>query len=114
MTDRITPEAGHTKGQLTLRDDERYPGLHHIEGLPFEVSFWTLATDITLADSMARTNAAHRLIRCVNSFDDLLEALSALSFEIKCLLGDAPIGTIMHSAIEKADAAIARAQGTAS
>lgn len=48
--------------KLELRPGH-YPGLHEIEGAPFGISFWTVATDISAEDAARRMEFARELIR---------------------------------------------------
>ena len=53
--------------QLKVKSDRFYYGLHHIEGAPFRISFWTIATDIDPAEGVRRLRFADDLVAAWNT-----------------------------------------------
>lgn len=70
-------ETIHTSGRLEIINGA-YPGLHQITGLPFRVSFWTQATDISIEQSFERSRAAKKLIACWNACEGMADPEQAI------------------------------------
>jgi hypothetical protein len=61
MTDNV--EVTHLK----VTSDRNYYGLYHIEGAPFRISFWTIATDIDPVEGVRRLRFADELVAAWNT-----------------------------------------------
>lgn len=53
--------------QLRVASDRCYPGLHYIEGAPFRISFWTIATNIDPVEGVRRLRFADELVAAWNT-----------------------------------------------
>ena len=66
MTDPLHTEPVEVT-QLRVASDRCYPGLHYIEGAPFRISFWTIATNIDPVEGVRRLRFADELVAAWNT-----------------------------------------------
>ena len=53
--------------QLKVASDRCYHGLHYIEGAPFRIPFWTIATNIDPIEGVRRLRFADELVAAWNN-----------------------------------------------
>ena len=53
--------------QLKVASDRCYHGLHYIEGAPFRIPFWTIATNIDPMEGVRRLRFADELVAAWNT-----------------------------------------------
>jgi len=53
--------------QLKVASDRCYHGLHYIEGAPFRIPFWTIATNIDPVEGVRRLRFADDLVAAWNN-----------------------------------------------
>lgn len=71
--------------------DGHYPGMIEIKGAPFPISIVTSATDLDISDFCDRTEAARRIVACVNAckhyttedLEDVGENLSGVFVDVR-------------------------------
>lgn len=115
MTDRIMAEAGQTEGPWVANGNHSGDGWRIETDAPsYPNDGWIIAE---LHGPDAKANAAH-IVRCVNSHDELVEALkearAALHQHYVDWDGEPEDAVPLQLARSRCDEAIARAQGTAS
>ena len=69
MTTPITADRdeGAAVTHLSVKSDRCYKGLHYIEGAPFRISFWTIATNIEPTEGVRRLRFADDLAAAWNT-----------------------------------------------
>ena len=72
-----------TVTRLNVTSDRCYKGLHYIEGAPFRISFWTLATDIDPAEGVRRLRFADDLVAAWNTRQQAEAASNAQIAELR-------------------------------
>lgn len=60
-------DEGAAVTHLSVKSDRCYKGLHYIEGAPFRISFWTIATNIDPVEGVRRLRFADDLAAAWNT-----------------------------------------------
>lgn len=106
-----------TPGPYALVQDAKWPGLWAVSGPSFQITFWTLATDITEADARQRMTDAKAIAAVPSLLEALNEARAVIQDERDNMVESATappehdlatLDSLTKPYVEQYDAALAR------